>query len=839
MDKRYEVYCLVDRTFYDSPLQGMGAADYPRPEAPGWTVFEQDDWVVYRPDGCVLPDQGWKVHASACLANAAEILEILTGYCISRKIPFKFLRGRDLLHLRNAKYADRGASGKLAALYPADETQLQAILAELGGLLAGRAGPYILSDLRIGGGPLYVRYGGITERYCVTEHGRVEPAIADLEGNLVPDRRGPVFSTPPWIRLPPFLEPHLAARAAASLDGLPYRIDKVLRFSNGGGVYLGTDRRSGHRVVLKEARAHAGLDAGGDDAVTRLRREREVLRRLDGLAVAPRLLDEFTVDEHSFLVMEHIDGDLLTRAFAERYPLGGQGRGDRDEYAAWALRVCAAVEAAVAAVHERGLVFRDVHPGNVIVRPDGRVALIDHELARPADEAGRTGTAAPEGLTGVDVDRYGLACLRLAMFLPITELCQIDRVKAVELAEVIRDHFTLPADFLDEAVLTITGDRRARRVPGAHIPAWNSVTLADPERWQRLRRSMTMGILASATPERDDRLFPGDVEQFITGGLNLAHGAAGVLYALDVTGAGRFPEHEEWLLTRAMKPREGSRLGFYDGLHGLAHTLAHFGRPAEALDLAERISRERWQSLGLDLHGGLSGIGLNLMYLAETTGQRDLHTQALKVIDLVASRLGEHPPSPGLMYGAAGAALLFLRGYDRTGETSLLHLAERALRNDLARYHIPHDVGRDPGFALDKGSVGLAWVLAEYLARRPGDALTASWQALDLAARSPFSIQSGLFTGRAGILAYLCRNRWSEEDPAAESHLRALGWHALRYQAHLAFPGERLLRLSMDLATGTAGVLLAVGAALHEEAISLPFLGPARLHSPRPMEVQG
>ena len=48
----------------------------------------------------------------------------------------------------------------------------------------------------------------------------------------------------------------------------------------------------------------------------------------------------------------------------------------------------------------------------------------------------------------------------------------------------------------------------------------------------------------------------------------------------------------------------------------------------------------------------------------------------------------------------------------------------------------------------------------------------------------------------------------------------------MTYEGHLAFPGEQLLRLSMDLATGTAGVLLALGAALHDEPVHLPFLAP-------------
>jgi hypothetical protein len=50
----------------------------------------------------------------------------------------------------------------------------------------------------------------------------------------------------------------------------------------------------------------------------------------------------------------------------------------------------------------------------------------------------------------------------------------------------------------------------------------------------------------------------------------------------------------------------------------------------------------------------------------------------------------------------------------------------------------------------------------------------------------------------------------------------------MSYRGHLAFPGNQLLRLSMDLATGTAGVLLALGAALHDEPVHLPFLGPVR-----------
>jgi hypothetical protein len=51
----------------------------------------------------------------------------------------------------------------------------------------------------------------------------------------------------------------------------------------------------------------------------------------------------------------------------------------------------------------------------------------------------------------------------------------------------------------------------------------------------------------------------------------------------------------------------------------------------------------------------------------------------------------------------------------------------------------------------------------------------------------------------------------------------------MSYQGQLAFPGHQMMRLSMDLGTGTAGCLLALGAALDETApAALPFLPPLR-----------
>jgi hypothetical protein len=58
--------------------------------------------------------------------------------------------------------------------------------------------------------------------------------------------------------------------------------------------------------------------------------------------------------------------------------------------------------------------------------------------------------------------------------------------------------------------------------------------------------------------------------------------------------------------------------------------------------------------------------------------------------------------------------------------------------------------------------------------------------------------------------------------------VRGFAWHALPYGDGMAFPGTGLLRLSMDLATGTAGVLLALGAVLHDRPVPMPLLAATR-----------
>jgi tRNA A-37 threonylcarbamoyl transferase component Bud32 len=872
LDNGFEMYCLTDPVFFDSfARRSAEEDDFELARAPGpdgWQRTHSGDWVVYLPAGVALPAQGWKIHASATTEVAADVVATVHAYCIARTIAFKFIRSPELYLLRNVKYAARSSSGKLVTIYPRDDEQLEAVLTELGAQLDGQPGPYILSDLRWGAGPLHVRYGGFAERHCVGAGGALELALEDPTGRLVPDRRGPTFATPPWVTLPACLAPHLDARNSTTVEGLPYRITRALHFSNGGGVYAGTHLATGDEVVLKEARPHAGLVWDGTDAIARLGHERDMLARLDGLDVVPALRDYFMLGDHHFLVEDFVDGPTLGSQIVRRFPFGHVVDPDEEAlatYASWALDVSARVEAALELLHARDVVVGDLSPANMLVRADGSIVLVDLEVAtlgsqhtRPS--LGASAFLAPVSQTGFATDRYALACLRLYMFLPQhTALCLLDAGKAHELASAIGEAFpTVPTEFLSAAARVITRAHGpdAAGASGARPPRIEP----EPAAWHAVRDSMAAAICASATPDRGDRLFPGGPEQFAGagGGLGIAYGAAGVLLALHATGADYDPSYEDWLVRRATSPPPGTPVGLYDGLLGVAHVLDRLGRHDDALKVLELsldALRQGGDGLGLGLRDGLSGIALALAEFAERLDDARLWDAVWRIADMVTERLGGEDsvarvsggahPFAGLLNGSSGPALMFLRLYEQRDDDGLLDLAATAIRQDLRRCVLRGDTLEvDEGYRtlpyLADGSVGIGFAIDDYLDHREDERFAEAVPRIRAAASSGFYALPGLLSGRAGMILYLSRRLepgQGADDPLVAAHVRRLNWHAVSYAGDLAFPGEQLVRLSMDLGTGTAGVLLALGAALHDQPVHLPCLGGARAPAARPVRV--
>ncbi|MBD0672428.1 class III lanthionine synthetase LanKC, partial [Streptomyces sp. CBMA156] len=700
MDDLYERHCLADPLFYDEPVRAerpddrFAAATAPLP--PGWRRQEHGGWVNLRPPGAHLPEQGWKVHVSATIAEAGRVIDQVLAYCLEHELTWKFLRSPATVLAANSKYADRRSSGKLITLYPEDEARLVRVLDDLSTLLKGVQGPYVLSDLRYGEGPLYLRYGSFVERYCTDEHGERVPAMLGPDGEPVPDTRGTVFAVPDWVPVPGVVAAQQAAdaeREAAGSDAeFPFEVSKALHFSNGGGIYLATDRRDGRKVVLREARPHAGLDAARRDAVQRLHSERRVLEALDGLDFVPALYEYRQVWEHHYLVEEYIEGERLEEVFTRTCPLARPEPDEAElaEYTAWALDVVDQVSGMLATLHRRGLVFGDLQPNNILVRPDGRCALVDFEITFPAEDGtapplGTPGFVSSRARRGTAVDAYALAALRLYLFLPVNQLLGLDSGKAELAGREIERRYPVPPGFGAETAAALHRAAGGTLPPGAterhraddghgQAPAWPQEPATDTAAWRPVLDSLAEGILAMATPERTDRLFPGDVAQFGPGhgGLGLAHGAAGVLYVLRACGRPVQPEHTEWLLTRTNAAPD-LPTGLYDGLTGIAWTLARLGALEEAGTLVDRLLATA-PPVDPGLGSGRAGIALGLLDLAGALGRDRLAEQALALGHQLAAE-ERAPRLRGLLDGWTGQAALFLRLHEHTGEPRWLAAA--------------------------------------------------------------------------------------------------------------------------------------------------------------------
>ncbi|MFE0805028.1 protein kinase [Streptomyces sp. NPDC058812] len=174
----------------------------------------------------------------------------------------------------------------------------------------------------------------------------------------------------------------------------PYRLLGRLGSGGMGRVYLGRSA-GGRTVAVKIVHPHFALD---EEFRARFRREVDAARRVGGAWTAP-VLDADPEARVPWVATAYAAGPSLTAAVADGGPLPAHS----------VRALGAGLGEALAAVHELGLVHRDVKPSNVLLTLDGPL-LIDFGIVRATGGTSRTesgGGTASLTSTGVSIGSPG------------------------------------------------------------------------------------------------------------------------------------------------------------------------------------------------------------------------------------------------------------------------------------------------------------------------------------------------------------------------------------------------------------------------------------------------
>jgi len=164
-----------------------------------------------------------------------------------------------------------------------------------------------------------------------------------------------------------------------------YRITGKLGSGGMGIVYEAEDVRLPRKVALKFLPEESADDP---DAERRFQREADTIAQLNH----PNICTIYEIDRadgRAFIAMECVEGINLKTYMA------------RNQLSTGAIvEIALQIAAALGSAHAKGIVHRDIKPGNIVVNPEGQVKVLDFGLARrfktaDTDELGLEGSTMP------------------------------------------------------------------------------------------------------------------------------------------------------------------------------------------------------------------------------------------------------------------------------------------------------------------------------------------------------------------------------------------------------------------------------------------------------------
>lgn len=194
---------------------------------------------------------------------------------------------------------------------------------------------------------------------------------------------------------------------------------EILKLVGRGGmskVYLAMDKRLNKQWAVKEIEKRA-KDGNDEVVIQSAIAEANLIKQLDYPAIV-RIVDIIDNGNVIYIIEDYVEGETLSTILEENGPQPQEAVID------WAKQICEALEY----LHTRKppIIYRDMKPGNVMLKPDGNIKVIDFGIAREykdkslADTVslGTKGYAAPEqfGGQGQTDARTDIYCLGVTLY---------------------------------------------------------------------------------------------------------------------------------------------------------------------------------------------------------------------------------------------------------------------------------------------------------------------------------------------------------------------------------------------------------------------------------------
>ena len=198
----------------------------------------------------------------------------------------------------------------------------------------------------------------------------------------------------------------------AVIDG-KYEILKEIGRGGMSIVYLAMDKRLNKQWAVKEIRKK-GSGKNDEVVVNSLLAEANLMKRLDHPSL-PRIVDIIDNGVTIYVVMDYIEGESLDKILNE------YGAQPEEMVIAWAKQLCDALSY----LHSQKppIIYRDMKPANVMLKPEGNIKIIDFGIAREYKEQnladttvlGTKGYAPPEQYSGQTDPRSDIFALGMTM----------------------------------------------------------------------------------------------------------------------------------------------------------------------------------------------------------------------------------------------------------------------------------------------------------------------------------------------------------------------------------------------------------------------------------------